>query len=139
MFFNNSFAKNLDILHRSLDVSLLRYNVIANNIANSDTPNFKRSVVNFEAELKRALDAESPKRPFPVSFRYNKEDYFFKPRDYHDVKPRVVLDYLTTGKPNGNNVDIDEEMMNAMTTQLTYQAMLYTVNSEFSRINLVLR
>jgi len=139
MVFNNSFSKNLDLLHRSLDVSVLRYNVIANNIANSETPNFKRSKVNFEAELMRALDAESPKRAFPVSFRYNKEDYFFKPGDYRDVKPRVVLDYLTTAKNNGNNVDIDEEMMNAMTTQLMYQAMLYTVNSEFHRVNLVLR
>ena len=58
MFFSGAFGKNVDIIQRELDVSIIRRNVIANNIANSDTPNFKRTVVNFESELKRALDSE---------------------------------------------------------------------------------
>ena len=41
-----------------MDVATLRRNVIANNIANANTPNFKRSDVNFESQLKRALDSE---------------------------------------------------------------------------------
>ncbi|MDR2783091.1 MAG: flagellar basal body rod protein FlgB, partial [Treponema sp.] len=50
--------KTLDIVHRTMDVSIIRRNVIANNIANAQVPNFKRSEVNFESELKRALDSE---------------------------------------------------------------------------------
>jgi len=41
-----------------MDASLIRRDVISNNIANADVPNFKRSVVNFESELKRALNSE---------------------------------------------------------------------------------
>jgi len=139
MYYTNAFEKNLSILQRGMDVSLLRYNVIANNIANSETPNFKRSVVNFEAQLKRALDAEKVKPSFPGRLRYKRGVSFFTERKYSDVKPKVVLDYLTTAKNNGNNVDIDVEMMNAVSTQLQYQTMLHAVNNEFVRLNLVLR
>ncbi len=56
MSFRRQFRQNLvDPERREMDVSVLRRNVIANNLANADTPNFKRSVVNFESQLKRAL------------------------------------------------------------------------------------
>ena len=51
----NSFSRSVDLLHRAMDVSTLRYQVSANNLANSEVPNFKRTVVNFESELKRAI------------------------------------------------------------------------------------
>ncbi len=136
--FNGLFGKNLDIIQRELDVSVLRRNVIANNIANSDTPNFKRTVVNFESQLKRALDSEKVK-PFPQLLTDRRHIPFYKPMDYREVKPRRVLDYLTTAKNNGNNVDIEEEMMNAMENQLLYQTLVQVVSSEFARVNLVLR
>ena len=47
MTFSGAFGKNLELLTREMDVTTLRRNVIANNIANADTPNFKRSDVNF--------------------------------------------------------------------------------------------
>ena len=136
--FNGIFGKNLDIIQRELDVSVLRRNVIANNIANSDTPNFKRTVVNFESQLKRALDSEKVKS-FPQLLSNKRHIPFYKPMDYRTVKPRRVLDYLTTAKNNGNNVDIEEEMMNAMENQLLYQTLVQVVSSEFTRVNLVLR
>ena len=54
----NSFTRSVDLLHRAMDVSSLRYNVTANNLANAEVPNFKRTSVNFESELKRALESE---------------------------------------------------------------------------------
>jgi flagellar basal-body rod protein FlgB len=121
-----------------MDVSALRREVIADNIANSDTPNFKRSVVTFESSLKRALDSERA-----VSFPMLRTD----PRhiqpdpvvDYRTVKPQRVLDYLTQGKNNGNNVDIEEEGVSAMQNQLLYETMAQSVTAEFTRVNLVLR
>ena len=53
----NSFTRSIDLLQRGMDVASLRYQVTANNLANSEVPNFKRSVVNFESELKNALDS----------------------------------------------------------------------------------
>ena len=53
----SSFTKTIDLLHRALDVSTLRYSVSSNNLANAEVPNFKRTDVNFESQLKRALDS----------------------------------------------------------------------------------
>jgi len=57
----NSFQKSVDILHRAMNANVVERSVIANNIANANVPNFKRSMVNFESELKRALDTEKQK------------------------------------------------------------------------------
>ena len=138
MFIGNSFGKTLDILHRSMDVSLYRRNVIADNIANSDTPHFKRSVVNFETALKNALDVQYPSK-MQAKMTDSRHIPFERPVDYREVKPRKVLDYLTTSKNNGNNVDMEQESMNAMHNQLMYQMMSQVVNAHYGQVNLVLR
>lgn len=136
--FGGLFGKNLAILSREMGVSVLRGNVIANNVANADTPNFKRSVVNFEAQLKRALDSEKAEA-FPQYLTDRRHIVFQKPMDWRDVTPRRVLDYLTEAKNNGNNVDVEEEGMNALNNQLLYTTLAQVVSSEFQRVNIVLR
>jgi flagellar basal-body rod protein FlgB len=138
MFFTGSFSKSVDMLKKSMDVGILRRNVMSNNIANSDTPNFKRTDVNFEAELKRALESEN-ERPFPAKLTRKRHISFNRPQNWRDVQPRRVLDYLTTSKNNGNNVDVEAEMMGMMSNQLMYQMEAQVVQHEFSRVNLVVK
>ncbi len=138
MFINNNFGRTVDLLHRTMDVSLLRRSVIADNIANSDTPNFKRSVVNFESQLKRAFESQK-RETIPALMNDPRHIPFYKPVDYRSVGPKRVLDYLTASKNNGNNVDIEEEMMLSMQNQLNYQLMTLSVANQFSQINTVLR
>jgi flagellar basal-body rod protein FlgB len=138
MVFSGSFGKHIDILKRTMDVSLLRRDVMANNIANSDTPHFKRTVVNFESQLKRALESENVRR-FPNLMTHPRHIAFQRPMDYREVKPQRFWDYLTTSKNNGNNVDIEQETMDLLQNQLLYQTMTQSVISEFNRVNLVLR
>ena len=136
--FGGMFGKNLEILTREMDVSVLRRDVIANNVANADTPNFKRSVVNFESQLKRALDSEKAER-FPQYVTNSRHIVFDKPMDWQGVAPRRVLDYLTEAKNNGNNVDVEEEGMSALNNQLLYTTLAQVVSSEFQRVNIVLK
>ncbi len=136
--FGGMFGKNLDILAREMDVSALRRNVIANNIANADTPEFKRSEVTFESQLKRALDSEKVV-PFPQYITDERHIAFQKPLDYRQVKPQRLLDYLTESKNNGNNVDIEQEAMDSLENQLLYNTMAQVITSEISRVNVVLK
>jgi flagellar basal-body rod protein FlgB len=138
VIFGGSFGKNLDILKRSMDASLLRREVIADNIANSDTPIFKRTVVTFESQLKRALDSEKVTH-MPLLRTDPRHLSPHRVLDYQTVQPRRVLDYLTVSKNNGNNVDIEEEGMLALENQLLYETMAQAVTAEFTRVNLVLR
>ena len=138
MIFGGSFGKNLDILKRGMDAAMVRREVIADNIANSDTPNFKRSVVTFESQLKRALDSEKVTH-MPLLRTDPRHIDPHRVIDYRSVEPKRVLDYLTTSKNNGNNVDIEEEGMSALQNQLLYETMAQAVSAEFSLVNLVVR
>lgn len=138
MFLQNSFGKTVDILHRSMDVEMLRRRVSANNIANADTPNFKRSTVNFESELSRALASEKVSKP-AAALTDDHHIPFDRVQNYRDVKPRRVLDYLSQSDNNGNNVDVEEESMLLLQNQLRYDLMGRAMSNQFSRINLVLR
>jgi flagellar basal-body rod protein FlgB len=53
----NIISNNTNILEKTLDATWKRNEVISNNIANVDTPQFKRSNVSFEDELNKALDS----------------------------------------------------------------------------------
>lgn len=139
MFEGNSFGKTVDILHRSMDVATLRRNVIADNIANAEVPNFKRSVVNFEASLKKALDSETARPALEMTVTDERHLPSFRPVDYRSVEPRRVLDYLSASKNNGNNVDPEEELMASVQNQLMYTLMTQAANFEFSQVNSVLR
>lgn len=66
MFETTGFMKTQDILQRSMSAALVRQEVIADNIANADTPQFKRSEVTFESELVRAIKSYDP-NPFPAA------------------------------------------------------------------------
>ncbi len=76
----NDAFKGIDLLQKGLDAAWTRNSVITNNIANVDTPGFKSSSVEFEAAMKRAMEAESgdspPRPPAPnilIFFGLNRE------------------------------------------------------------------
>ncbi|TVR32242.1 MAG: flagellar basal body rod protein FlgB [Spirochaetaceae bacterium] len=139
MFVNNNFGRTVDILHRTMDVSLLRQDVIANNIANADTPNFKRSVVNFETALGDALRSEQTQPRLQAALTNERHIPFHRPVDYRSVRPSRFLDHLTSSKNNDNNVDIEVESAELLTNQLLYTLMTNSLNSQFEAVNSVLR
>jgi len=135
----NSFAKNVDVLHRSMDASLVRGQVIANNMANSVVPNFKRTIVNFESELKRALESQKQKPALELKLTHEKHIPNWKARDYRDVQMRRVLDYTSTYNNNGNNVDPEQELALFTQNQMSYTLMQQTIAFEYGQVNQVLR
>jgi len=135
----NTFAKTIDLLHRAMDVSTVRRSVIANNLTNADTPNFKRSVVNFESELKKVLESENKRPALELTMTHPSHFPNYKDRDYRDVQIRRVLDYTSTYNNNGNNVDPEQEIMLATENQMSYTLYAQAAAFEFSQINSVLR
>lgn len=135
----NTFAKTLDLLHRAMDVSSVRRQVIANNLANANVPDFKRTIVNFESELKRALNSEDQKPALELRLTHPDHIPNWKDRDYRDVQIRRVLDYTSTYNNNGNNVDPEQEFMLATENQMAYTLFTQAASFEFSQVNQVLR
>lgn len=118
------------ILERSLDASALRHRVIANNIANVDTPGFKASTVDFEAELARALESASPHSVYP----YQRKIQYPATPALPDVAPEVVPRQGTVARNDGNNVDVEYEMTAIGENDLYYQAISLALNDKFARL-----
>ena len=97
----------LGLLTQLLNANALRHRVIAQNVANVNTPGYRRQEVAFETDLAKALTSSSGTAP---------------------VRPRVV----TADGPervDGNTVDIDREMNDLTRNALLYQAATQIVAS----------
>lgn len=136
----NTFTRSIDLLQRAMDVTSLRYQVTANNLANAEVPNFKRTTVNFESELKRAFESEKKaKEGFQLTRTDSRHIALNEPYDYRDVEPRRVVDYTTTAKANGNNVDAETEANNILQIQMQYRLLTQLTNFEFSQLSIAMK
>lgn len=132
--------KNLTMLEKSLDASVLRREVIANNIANVDVPGFKRSEVTFEAELKRALDSQrSVEQDEPLSTLHKGHIAYRQPRSIDSVKAMVHADYNSSMRNDGNNVDIEDEVMKMVKNQLHFSLITDRISGKFQEWNSMIR
>ncbi len=134
-----NFEKTIDLVHRAMDASTVRRNVIADNISNAQVPDFKRSEVNFESELKRALDSEKQKPILELTRTDPRHISNHTVKDYRNVEPRRVLDYVSQSKNNGNNVDMEQELMLALENQMLYMLLSNAATFEFSQVSSALR
>ncbi len=136
----NSFTRAVDLLQREMDVTSLRYQVSANNLANSEVPNFKRSTVNFESELKKAFESEEiAKNSFHLATTDPRHMQINTPIDYRSIEPRRVLDYTSTSKANGNNVDAEYEANNILQIQMQYRMLTQLTSFEFDQVTTALK
>ena len=135
----NTFARTVDLLHRGMDAASVRHDVFANNLTNAIVPNFKRTDVNFESELKRALDTGKFKPAVELKLTHPKHIPNHMERDYRDVQIRRVLDYVSTYNNNGNNVDPEQEIMLITKNEMRYMLFAQATSFEYSQVNQVLR
>ncbi|HEX7057685.1 MAG TPA: flagellar basal body rod protein FlgB [Bacilli bacterium] len=122
-----------NLLERSLNAAALRQKVIANNIANVDTPNFKRSDVVFEDLLQKEIETSSAhfvgKRTDPRHFEIGGGS---------EAMPEIVTDQHSAMNNNLNNVDIDREMALMAENELRYNALIQQLNYELRQIRIAI-
>lgn len=104
------------VLHSALDGLALRQRVIADNIANVDTPEFRATSVDFESSLRTAI------------------------LDGSVTAGRITPTTSPTNTPvgeNGNNVDLRKETLAAMQSQFQYQMVSRAVTDRFELVKTV--
>ncbi len=126
---------SVDMLKKGLDVTWLRNEVIANNIANVDTPGFKASEVEFEDYMKEALKADDGSKLELRKTNSRHLDGSSGTKDILDVEPKVVQKESTSMRYDENNVDIETEMVALAKNQIEYYALVNKINSEFTKLN----
>lgn len=130
MIGNILFTNNMGLMEKGLDAASLRNTVIANNLANVDTPGFKRSEVVFEDELRKALTKTGQIQGLLT----NEKHIPIGGVSVTSVSPKVVLQKNNTMRNDGNNVDIDREMALMAENTIYYTAVAQMLNGDFSKI-----
>ncbi|MCL2604374.1 MAG: flagellar basal body rod protein FlgB [Defluviitaleaceae bacterium] len=100
-----------------------RLDVIMNNIANNDTPYFVAGAVDFEAALGQAIDN------WRATGRL----------DLSGVRPNLrSQDPGFAFRMDGNNVDMESEMVRLYTSTVRYEAMVNSVLNNSRRLNMAI-
>lgn len=127
---NSNVYNYINVLDKAADASWLRNEVISNNIANVDTPDYKRQDVAFEGELTRALS----------KMRYKSMDEKVDNLTIGNLRATTYTDYGDYSyRIDGNNVDIDTENVELASNQIKYNALITGVNQEFANLKMVMK
>jgi flagellar basal-body rod protein FlgB len=105
-----SFGPTVDLLNNAIQGASLNQEQIANNLANVNTPNFRRSTVSFKEALAASLG--TPANPDEMALKTDNSRQFningaLPPQPY-DPKPQI--DESTQMRVDRSNVDVDQEM-----------------------------
>ncbi|MBR1470757.1 MAG: flagellar basal body rod protein FlgB [Lachnospiraceae bacterium] len=122
---NSHVFSYINVLDKAADAAWLRNEAISNNLANVDTPGYKRQDVAFEDELIRNLN----------KVEYDTMDARVYNMKLSRIEPRVYTDASAYSyRLDGNNVDIDTENVYLAENQVTYNALTQCIKSEFSNL-----
>ena len=120
----------INVLDRAADAAWQRNEAISNNIANVDTPGYKRQDVAFESVLQQALGNN----------RYESIDDKVANVDLSRLRGRAYVDYANYSyRLDGNNVDIENENVMLAENQLKYQGLISSINQEFTNLKTVMK
>ncbi len=111
------FDSSVRTLEKSMDLYMTRHNVLADNIANAETPFFKARRVDFEAELGRAVAAE---------------ETGIGGLAIEDVKPIIFQEADSELGQDLNTVDMDKEMSALTKNDIQYSAASQMVSKKFA-------
>ncbi|MDI3543086.1 MAG: flagellar basal-body rod protein FlgB [Candidatus Atribacteria bacterium] len=116
------------LLERGLDLSLVRQNLLVNNVANVETPNYERQDVNFEAYLRKSEERENlwlthPRHLLPD----NGETSLTKGAEEYAVRQ------------DGGGVDVEKEMTLVLENSIYYQTLTRMISEKFGLLETVIK
>ncbi|WP_027338684.1 flagellar basal body rod protein FlgB [Halonatronum saccharophilum] len=129
--FNNN---NFGVLQSALTSLSKNHRAISDNIANVDTPGYKRKSVSFKKELESLLEGSN--NDLAVT---NKRHISLGSRDISNFKPQISVEADSSAREDGNNVSIDAEMAFLAQNTLEYQAIARQVANQFNRLDSVIQ
>ena len=135
--FNRIFdSAPVNLLEQALAGSSLRHKAISNNIANINTPGYKKQEVSFEAELAAAVDTNGSQPTAQLTRTHSKHllTNAVTPDAYHI---RTVND--TSLRTDGNNVDVDAEMAAMTKNSIFYNTVAQRINGYYTNIKLAIK
>ncbi len=119
------------LLERAMDAESLRFQVRAHNLANVNTPGYKRQDVEFEAYLAAELNGKGT-----IGLRKTRLQHLSGKGS--SAAPSIVTDNRTTMRLDGNNVDIEQEMVALTETAVRYQVLAEQLSRKIRELRTVI-
>ena len=107
----SSIANDSQILTRMIAAAGLRSKVTSSNMANLNTPGYRRQVVKFEGKLQEAMQRGS--------------------RQVAQIEPTIEEDLLSPARADGNNVTLELEMNTMRENRLLMETYMTILQSQF--------
>ena len=128
-------SPHANLLEQAISAASLRHKVIADNIANVNTPGFKRSEVKFEDVLRESIDNTSRNK---LKLSTTHERHIASTQASNSAKPQIIKVETNSMRTDGNNVDIEFEMANMAKNNIYYDAAVQQLSRHFTSIKSVI-
>lgn len=153
-------SRTIEITKLGMDGLMQRQHAISSNIANVTTPDYQRKEVAFESQLSEIIEKEDLKdyikglnsmEYVPPNIdvftgevhKYRtptlQEKAYLKSNVMEDFNPQVVTDIYSGPNVDGNNVELEREMMDLSKTGMRYMVLSNLERRQFSQLNSVIR
>lgn len=125
---------HLRLREKALDAAWTRNEVIAQNIANVDTPAYKGRIVTFEEHLDKAMDKDGFK-----GFTTDNRHIQIGGGSLENAKIKITREHKNLSvRIDGNNVDIESEMASLAKNNIRYSTLTQSISSGYRRIKSVI-
>ena len=129
MFSTNVYSY-INVLNKAANESWQREETIINNLANVNTPGYKRQDVDFQSVLRQELG----------NMKYKTLDSKVEHADLSRLNAKVYIDSANYSyRVDENNVDIDTENVELASEKIRYDALTDSMTQEFSRLKAVMQ
>jgi len=128
---NALFDNTTQALGTSINMRLLRHNIIASNVANAETPGYHAKKLDFEEALSRALDVDGMR-----GMSTSSDDHFAVGGGVGPGKvgPDIYENPEGAVSNDGNTVDLEKEMSALAENTIMYKAALQLINKKLATL-----
>ena len=156
-------SNTMHTMKLGMDGLLARQEAVSSNIANCMTPGYQRQEVSFEGQLSEMMTDQKNKEYVKClnSVKYNpasitevspqrltKEGYniltpqqkaYLESNSFSEFQPQILADTFNGGSRDGNNVELEKEMMDLSKTGTQYTLLSNLERREYSKISEAIR
>ena len=109
----------IDMLHKTMDAAVERHQVLANNLANVNTPGYRRQDLVFKDAFSQAIEAQKH-----VSSKVA----------WQGVTPELFEDTRSIARPDGNNVSTQTELAEMSQNEIFYRTMTKIISAKLQTL-----
>ena len=126
-----------DLLVQAMDAAVLRNQVLADNLANVETPNYKRKEVMFEELLSMRLEENDTSKTMALKTTHARH-FDLGVSNFAPVVPELRTIHELSYRNDGNNVDVDIETAKLSQNKIAYDAYAQSASNETRLLRLAI-